>query len=250
MKGGKGLGTIKYSSTDSVPMNEQKEKYLLFYNYYIERGKRIAVTLEVLDYLTTHEQDYNNIATISPAFMTAVINNFWLQAIIDLDAFYYKNNDLSFQNFFNYIKSNWNLIFAKEFFEEIHYSNSIETREIKFSKKEIFNTIAECESVIEQNKADINNLRKFRDNVAAHYADVSSNELTVSLEQLIKVFQITEQIINKIGVFYDRVATALKPINAGDIYQTCYAIKKYKEYRSMIRELDLQKMNAKIGENK
>lgn len=166
--------------------------------------------------------------------MTAVINNFWMQAIIELDAFYYANNDLSFRKFFNYIKSNWNMIFTKEFFEEIYYHNSIETRQIKFSQKEIFDTIMDCENLIEQNKSDIDNLRKLRNNVAAHYADIGKIELTISLEQLMKVFQITEQIISKIGVFYDRVLTVLKPINAGDIYQTCHALNLYRKYRDHI----------------
>lgn len=65
MSGGKGLGTIKYNSVDNASSNSQKEKYLSFYRYYFERGKIIAITLETLDYLTTHEQDYYNIVTIS-----------------------------------------------------------------------------------------------------------------------------------------------------------------------------------------
>ena len=132
---GKGLGTIKYNNVETSPMNSQKEKYLAFYNYYVERGKKIATTLETLDYLTTHEQEYAIISKISPAFMATVINNFWMQAIIELDAFYYANNDLSFNKFFKNIKSNWNLIFTKKFYEEIHYSNCVEKRQIKFTKK-------------------------------------------------------------------------------------------------------------------
>ncbi len=246
MTAGKGLGTIKYNTVETSLMNEQKEKYLMFYNYYVERGKRIAVTLEVLDYLTTHEQDYNNIATISPAFMAAVISNFWMQAIIELDAFYYVNNDLSFNKFFNYIKSNWNLIFTKEFFEEMHFGNSIETRQISFTQKEIFDTIAKCENIIVQNKTDIDNLRKLRNNVAAHFADINNKGFSISLDQLMKVFQVTEQIINKIGVFYDRVSISLKPINVGDIYQTCHALNMYIKHRDYIIKAE----NNLLGQSK
>ena len=94
MMTGKGLGTIKYNNVETSPMNSQKEKYLAFYNYYVERGKKIATTLETLDYLTTHEQEYAIISKISPAFMATVINNFWMQAIIELDAFYYGKRTL------------------------------------------------------------------------------------------------------------------------------------------------------------
>ena len=246
MMAGKGLGTIKYNTVEMSPMNSQKEKYLAFYNYYVERGKRIATTLETLDYLATHEQEYTTISTISPAFITAVINNFWMQAIIELDAFYYVKNDLSFNKFFNYIKSNWNLIFTKEFFEEIHYSNCVEKRQIKFTKKKIFDTVTECENIIEQNKSDIDNLRKLRDNIAAHFADINNNNFSISLEELIKIFQITEQIINKIGVFYDRVAVSLKPINAGDIYQTCHALNMFIKYRDYIIKAE----NNLLGQNR
>lgn len=246
MTTGKGLGTIRYNNVETSPMNGQKEKYLAFYNYYVERGKRIATTLETLDYLTTHEQEYATISKISPAFMAAVINNFWMQAIIELDAFYYTNNDLSFNKFFKYIKSNWNLIFTKEFYEEIHYNNCVEKRQIKFTKKKIFDAVSECENIIEQNKSEIDNLRKLRDNVAAHFADINNKEFSISLDQLIKVFQITEQIINKIGVFYDRVSISLKPINAGDIYQTCHALNMYIKYRDYIIKAE----NNLLGQSK
>ena len=91
--------------------------------------------MEVLDYLTTKEEDYQNIATISPAFISAVIYNFWAQAIIELDGFYYQYNDFSFVNFFNYVKSNWNNIFTGQFYEEIYRKNGKETKRVKFTKR-------------------------------------------------------------------------------------------------------------------
>lgn len=231
-------------------MNEQKKRFLYFRDYYINKGKNIATTIAVLDYLTTHREYYDNISTISPAFMSAVINNFWAQAVIDLYAFYYTKNDLSFNAFFRYITSNWNLIFTGDFYEYVDYGDETTTEHIKYSKTDIFDAIKNCQNLIEENKDKIDRLKVFRDNVFAHFGDLSKQKdaVQISIELLQGLLALTEQIINKIEVFYDRTATSLNAINATDISQTCYAISKFKEYRDEIHTFDLQKMNAKIGD--
>lgn len=231
-------------------MNEQKKRFLYFRDYYINKGKNIATTIAVLDYLTTHREYYDNISTISPAFMSAVINNFWAQAVIDLYAFYYTKNDLSFNAFFDYITSNWNLIFTGDFYEYVDYGDETTTEHIKYSKTDIFDAIKNCQNLIEENKDKIDRLKVFRDNVFAHFGDLSKQKdaVQISIELLQGLLALTEQIINKIEVFYDRTATSLNAINATDISQTCYAISKFKEYRDEIHTFDLQKMNAKIGD--
>ena len=249
----RGLGHIESENKDTTPMNEQKERYLYFQKYYINKGKNIAITIAVLDYLTTHQEDYTNISTISPAFMSAVINNFWAQAVIDLYAFYYKNNDLSFHKFFCYIKSNWNLIFTGDFYEYIYHGKEKTIKRIKFSQTDIFDAITSCENLIKDYQSKIDLLRAFRDNVFAHFSDASKQkeEIQISIELLQEILALTEQIINKFEVFYNRTATSLTPANATDIYQTCYAVSKFKEYRAEIRTFDMQKINAKTGnENK
>lgn len=245
-----GLGHIEYENKDTTPKNKQKERYLYFHKFYINKGKNIATTIAVLDYLTTHQEDYENISIISPAFMSAVINNFWAQAVIDLYAFYYNNNALSFQKFFCYIKSNWNLIFTGDFYEYIYHGDEKITKHIKFSQTDIFDAIISCEKLIEDNRAQITLLRTFRDKVFAHFGDASKQKekIKISIELLQELLTLTEQIINKIEIFYDRTATSLKPINATDIYQTCYAISKFKEYRDKIRSFDMQKITANIGD--
>lgn len=245
-----GLGHIEYENKDTTPINEQKKRYLYFHDYYISKGKNIATTIAVLDYLTTHQEDYENISTISPAFMSTVINNFWAQAVIDLYAFYYKNNDLSFHKFFCYIKSNWNLIFTGDFYEYIYHGEEKTTKHIKFSQTDIFDAITNCENLIEKSKDKIDLLRTFRDKVFAHFSDASKQkeEIKISIELLQEILALTAQIINKFEVFYDRTATSLTPANATDIYQACYAVSKFKEYRAEIRTFDMQKINAKIGD--
>ena len=244
------LGNIKYENKDTKPMNEQKKRFLYFRDYYINKGKNIATTIAVLDYLTTHREYYDNISTISPAFMSAVINNFWAQAVIDLYAFYYTKNDLSFNAFFRYITSNWNLIFTGDFYEYVDYGDETTTEHIEYSKTDIFDAIKNCQNLIEENKDKIDRLKVFRDNVFAHFGDLSKQKdaVQISIELLQGLLALTEQIINKIEVFYDRTATSLNAINATDISQTCYAISKFKEYRDEIHTFDLQKMNAKIGD--
>lgn len=245
-----GLGYIEYENKDTTPMNEQKDRYLYFHKYYINKGKNIATTIAVLDYFTTHQEDYEKISIISPAFMSAVINNFWAQAVIDLYAFYYKNNDLSFHKFFCYVSSNWNLIFTGDFYEYIYHGEGKTTKHIKFTKTDIFDAITSCEKLIEDNQTKIDLLRTFRDKVFAHFGDANKQKevIQISIELLQELLTLTEQIINKFEALYDRTTTSLKPINATDIYQIFYAISKFKEYRAEIRTFDMQKMNAKTGD--
>ena len=70
-------------------------------------------------------------------------------------------------------------------------------------------------------------MRKFRDKVFAHYDDISKEKEknTISIDDLQSTFKITEQIINKIEVFYDRVITILNPINVADVFQLCFVVK-------------------------
>ena len=244
-----GIGHIEYENKDTTPMNEQKERYLYFHRYYINKGKNIATTIAVLDYFTTHQEDFQNISTLSPAFMSAVINNFWAQAVIGLYGFYHKSDDLSFEKFFCYVKSNWNLIFTGDFYETIYHGEEKRTERVKFTREKILQTIEECRKIVAENQEKIDLLGKFRDNLFAHYGDVSKERIAVSLsiDELQDIFQITEHILNKIEVIYDRVTTSFTPVYTTDICQTCHAINKYKEYRDKIRELDMQKMNIQTG---
>lgn len=245
-----GLGYIEYENKDTAPLNEQKERYLYFHDYYINKGKNIATTIAVLDYLTTHQEEYENFSTTSPSFVSAVFNNFWAQAVIELYEFYYRSNDLSLHKFFCYIKSNWNLIFTGDFYEYIYHGEKKATKHIKFSQTDISDAIKSCEKLIEDNQTKIDLLRTFRDNVFAHFGDASKQkeEIKISIEQLQELLALTERIINKFEVFYDRTATSLTPANATDIYQTCHAVSKFKEYRAEIRTFDMQKMKAKTGD--
>lgn len=244
-----GIGHIEYENKDTTPMNAQKERYLYFHNYYVDKLKNIATTIAVLDYFTTHQEDFQNISTISPAFISAVINNFWAQAVIGLYEFYLQSDDLSFEKFFCYIRANWNLIFTGKFYETIYHGQEKRTKRVKFTRQNIFQRIEECRNIIAENQEKIEILGKFRNTMFAHYGDFSKQkkEVLISVDDLQEVFSITEQILNKIEVVYDRVVTSFMPYNATDIYQTCHAIKKYKEYRDKIREFDIQKMNAQTG---
>lgn len=244
-----GVGFIEYDNQDASPMNEQKERFLFFRRFYVSKCQNISVTIAVLNYLTKHEEDYDNLSTVSPAFTNAVINNFWAQAVIGLFEFYRKSDGLSFENFFNYIGSNWNMIFTGKFYDIIYQGEEKKTERVKFTKEKIFQTIEECKKIIDENQEKIKLLGKFRDKIFAHYGDISKEKIEVSLsiDELQEIFKVTEQIVNKIEVFYDRVITSFTPINATDICQLCHAINKYKEYRGKIREFDMKKTTSHTG---
>ena len=70
----------------------------------------------------------------------------------------------------------------------------------------------------------------FRDSVFAHYGDLSKNPITesISIEELKKALMLTEMIINKIGVFYNRSIVSLKLMHADDIDTICGILDEYK----------------------
>lgn len=245
------VGHIEYENKDTTSMNKQKERYLYYHEYYINKGKNIATTIAVLDYLTTHQEDFQNLAKTAPAFMRVVVNNFWARAVMDLYSFYYDNNDLSFHKFFCYIKSNWNLIFTGDFYEYIYHGKEKRTKHIRYSREKIFEAIKNCQDLIKENQSKIDTLKIFRDKVFAHFSDESKqkDKIKISIDLLQELLSVTERIINKFEIFYNRTITSLNPVNVTDIHQICYALSKFYEYRSEIRELDLQKMKANIGDN-
>ena len=89
----------------------------------------------------------------------------------------------------------------------------------------------------------------FRNEIFAHFGEVKEDkqDKTISIDELKEILAITESILCKIEVFYDRIYTSLKPLNASDIYQTCWAIKMYKEFTNEIAEM---RKKRKQEENK
>ena len=233
-------------------MNEQKKRFLYFRRFFIEKARNIANTLAVLDYFSLHQDDFYTLSKTAPGFIRAMQNNFWAQAVIELDAFFdntRKNKILSFYAFFNYIKANWNLICLKEFEVYVVRENTFHTEKIKIDYKYVLQIIAQCEAIIAQNQATLQTLKKFRDNVYAHYGDESKQkeEIRISIDSLKDVLEIVEKIINKIEVLYDRTETAIYFAPVSDIAEICYQVKKYQEYRLQIHEWEFKKERQQRG---
>ena len=225
----------------ALQCTSEKEKFRKYYNFFNDKIKKMSTTIEILDYLTTHEEDYTNLITISPAFMSVVISNFWSQAVIGLYAFYYENNDFSFKKFFNYTKANWNKIFP----QSIELSGRKST---KFNYDTFSKTIEDCESLIKQNQSKIALLRDFRDKVFAHFGDITKEKekKEISVDILQEILLVTVEIFNKIVVYYDGVIIAMPPLNARDIHQLCWVIKMYMTFQDEIRNLYRRKQNEEM----
>ncbi len=246
-----GLGHI--GNQDTIQMNTQQKRFLYFRRFFIEKARNIANTLATLDYLSSHQDEFSILSKAAPGFIRAVHNNFWAQAIIDLDAFFVdskkRNKILSFYRFFNYIKANWNLICLKEFEVYVVRENAFQTEKIKVDYNYVLNMITECEKIIVQNQNTLHILKKFRDNVFAHYGDRSKQKekILISIDTLKAILEIVEKIINKIEVLYDRTETAIYCAPISDIAEICYRVKKYQEYRLQIRGWDFEKELQKRG---
>lgn len=104
---------------NTVELNKEKLNFLFYINTYIKAGRHIAFNLATLDYLTSEDEfiknDVKKIFEIAPSFMKATIDNSWAQCVIEFNCFF-SSDDLSLENFYNYITGNWNKIFKNNFF--------------------------------------------------------------------------------------------------------------------------------------
>lgn len=189
-----------------------EQRYLEYITFYRQRMVSISRTVQTLDFLTTHGKDYHSLSSICRSFTNAVIENFWAQAVIQLYAFYYTPNVYSFEKFFNYIRANWNNIFSKEI--------CLGGRKTKISSGKIFGSINECEQLIKNKSPEIKKLASLRDNVFAHYGKLE-NIVNISVDELLVMFKVTGEIINKIEVFYDGVITCFMNSSFRDIGHLC-----------------------------
>lgn len=231
------IGYVEDENRDKTALNPQKEKYIRFGKYYRNRLINISNTLRSLDYLTSQKQDYSNLDSIAPGFSKALIWNFWAQAIIELHGFYYQNNEYSFSNFFNYIRANWNLIFTGDFYETINIGDSKQVQHIKFTWEDVNEKLSDCEKLIQDQSQKIEILSALRDNVFAHFGEWPDGK-KISVDELLDILRITEQIINRIDILYNRTITCYGSALLSDVSQLCYSLNMYIKYRIQIRDFE------------
>lgn len=205
---------------DATGINDEKLEFFKFVDLYKSILPNIASTIFVLNELEK-EDNLENISYVAPNFTQNLLNNYIYLAIIQLYAFY-SNDDLSFRKFFNYIRANYNKIFTGDFYDYIKTKEGelIEEKHIKFDGDKIFGTIEECENIIAKKKDVIEDLGELRDNVCAHFSKDKNDKVKstdVSIKLLDEMFNITEEIFNKIILMYDRTVYSLKPIGISDV---------------------------------
>ena len=226
---------------DITPMNKEKEKYNKFVNLYKQKCFYLFISLETLKELRNNEKS-QALGKISPAFLSMTIKNIWVSSVVTLSAFF-SNDTMSINKYFNYIKANHDKIFTGKFQDRVVNGLGVGKDEIMVVKfdKTILEVVAECEAILEENKANIDKIITLRDKIFAHFDKDTENyeELLkdININLLLKLVQIIETITNNINLQYDRIYTCFSPTNSNDIKSTLSALNFYSIYRKEIFEL-------------
>lgn len=233
---------ITIENKDKSSFCTEKEKFLKFYNQYIKIGVYLGATFGSMSYLSKAERN-QTMEMISPAFMQSLQRSLWSSAVNYLDAFY-RNDDLSFPKFFNYVKANYNKIFTGDFYVTVSDGHKEETTHIKQNKNKIFKALEDCEAKIAAHQGLIDKLSNFRDNVFAHFSEDKNGKIKdkdISLDELFEIFNLTEDIINSIGVFYNRQKVHFITLQSEDIINIDLAIEQfYKSNPDLYKKLTIR----------
>lgn len=222
--------SITIENKDKSSFCAEKEKFLKFYNRYITVGRYLGATLESMRYFSIAERK-QTMEMVSPAFMQNMQRSLWTAAVTHLDAFY-RNDDLSFPKFFNYVKANYNKIFTGDFYVTVSNGHKDEITHIKQNKDIIFKALEDCKAKITAHQSLIDKLSNFRNNVFAHFsADKkgTTKGKDIELDELFEIFTLTEDIINSIGVFYNRQKIHFITPQSGDVINIDRAVDTFFE---------------------
>lgn len=247
------LGKLLYEEIDDVGMNKQKEKFIEYCDVYKTAGLNIATSLEILK-IIKKEENLIILSKYSPAFIQMVWQNFISQSVTQLYSFYHNTDDLSFHNFFNYIRGNYDKIFTKTVrVTRIEGGHKLAPVDQKATKKDIFETLEFCEKCIEEKRDDIiHQLKVLRENLYAHFAKDRKNavkDVILQLDDLDKILKFTQDVYNKIKVLYDGHVDVFQPVNAKDVMAIINILRAYdenrKEFDIIIKNKMLKEMEGK-----
>lgn len=209
-------------------LNKEKLKFLSFINTYTKAARHIASNLATLDYLTSEDEfiknDVKKIFAIAQSFMKATIDNSWAQCIIEFNCFF-SSDDLSLENFFNYIKGNWDKIFKNNFF-----NCRGESTPIRIKYLDVSSAIQEAKQIREEQDIIIQKIKIFRKNFFAHFSDISSirERIEISVDELKVLLDAIEKIVNLFEKLYFNYITIFAALNAGDIKVIVNYVNKHK----------------------
>lgn len=208
--------SITKENENTKELNKEKLNFLSYINTYTKAARHIASNLATLDYLTSEDEfiknDVKKIFAIAPSFMKATIDNSWAQCVIEFNCFF-SSDDLSLENFFNYIKGNWDKIFK---------NNSSSCRgETPITRKysDVSSAIDEAIQIREEQDKIIQKIKNFRKYFFAHFSDTSSIRecIEISVDELMVLLDAIEKIVNLFEKLYFNYITKFAALNSGDI---------------------------------
>ena len=93
----------------------------------------LSVAINSLDKIT--KKGKTKIYKYAPEFTDCLYYSFWSTSVILL-YFFYSDDDLSINKFFQYAINNFENIFTHKFYDVYQYPNKSEKREVKFDKED------------------------------------------------------------------------------------------------------------------
>ena len=101
--------------------------------------------------------------------------------------------------------------------------------------------LQEARQLMNDNVDLINRIKVNRNKAFAHFDEsvlvTAKRQLTFSLKDLKDLFNLAENVVNKMNCFYDRKTLSFKPINVSDINQTIDIVDGFVNNKHTIIEL-------------
>ena len=212
-----------------------KEKFEKYINFYRNVLMNVSISIKSLEELTKESDENKIFYEYCPSFLRAVFHNFWAQSVISLNECF--NGDFCYRNFLKYIESNWNKIYTGKWIDTTNWNDgTIETEEIKYGKKEIVANVEKNRKILQENEIVISKIKTFRDKVYAHI-DKDFPRETLKLKELRGIFNVAEELFNRMSGMYDRIHRRLEPSNSDDVRNIVKCVETYDKYREVIQEV-------------
>lgn len=218
------------------PQCDERKRFEEYIKSLWEKGCRIATNIRNYELLVN--EDANNLFKVSAGFFTAAIYNTFALATIWLAAFFSDSDSASIIKFLNYCEQNQKRIFTKEFYEEkINVPNS----KIRIDMGDFPARLKEARELLNDHVVLLQKLKENRDKIFAHFEKeflvTHRIDMSISLADLKELLNLAKNIVNKIGVYYDRSIRDFEPLNISDIQQTISIVDSFIKNKKVIIKL-------------
>ncbi len=200
------------------PQCEQRKHFDAYIKSFWEKGCVIATNIRTYEILINEKAD--NLFRISPCFFNAAIYNTFALSTIWLTSFFSKSDSASLWKFLDYCERNQKHIFTMDcYVETVNVPNS----KVKVDMGDFATRLQEAKQLMNDNADLINRIKVNRNKAFAHFDEsvlvTGKRQLTFSLKDLKDLFNLAENVVNKMKCFYDRKTLSFEPINVSDINQ-------------------------------